>query len=346
MGNCRAAILALALLCANQLQAAPISELYVFGDSLSDPGNNAILFSSTASPPYNVTLQSDITSNSFLPSFPYATSYQYSNGNVWAYQFATLLGLPSQAAGPVLAGGAGGNYAFGGATTGPIDNVGVPSLLKQSATYISSLGSNTAPADALYVIEGGGNNARATLAAISGGADATTTIAAASAQYAADIGQIVDSLKAKGATSVIVWDVPNLGLAPFVLADGPTTSTLATTVAQSMNAALALRLSSDADVRTFDVFGMLSTIDNDPAAYGLTNTRDAGGSVPGADLSKYLYWDGIHPTAAGHSLLAESMYAFTTSVPEIDPAGYGTAFALAVGCLGMIERRRLKRKEA
>lgn len=31
--------------------AAPINGLYVFGDSLSDPGNNAIAMGSTASPP-------------------------------------------------------------------------------------------------------------------------------------------------------------------------------------------------------------------------------------------------------------------------------------------------------
>jgi len=61
---------------------ASISGLYVFGDSLSDPGNNAILFGSTASPPFNVTLQSDITSNSFIPTYPYAASLQYSNGDV------------------------------------------------------------------------------------------------------------------------------------------------------------------------------------------------------------------------------------------------------------------------
>ncbi|NBW86089.1 MAG: GDSL family lipase, partial [Planctomycetia bacterium] len=64
----------------------------MFGDSLSDPGNNALALGSTASPPFNVTRQSDITSNSFVPTYPYATSYQYSNGSVWAYQFATMLG--------------------------------------------------------------------------------------------------------------------------------------------------------------------------------------------------------------------------------------------------------------
>jgi hypothetical protein len=37
---------------------------------------------------------------------------------------------------------------------------------------------------------------------------------------------------------------------------------------------------------------------------------------------------------------AQSMYAFTISVPEIDPAGASSAVALVVGCLSLIERRR------
>jgi phospholipase/lecithinase/hemolysin len=132
---------------------AHISGLYVFGDSLSDSGNNAILFGSIASPPYNVTLQSDITSNLFIPTYPYATSLQYSNGDVWAYQFAAMLGLPTEVAGPVLGGGLRSNYAFGGATTGPLNNVGsVPSLLTQTANFVSSLGPSPAPAGVSSVV--------------------------------------------------------------------------------------------------------------------------------------------------------------------------------------------------
>jgi len=57
-----AALLGLRL--ARAVHDAPINGLSIFGDSLSDPGNNAILLGSIAAPPYNVTLQSDITSNS------------------------------------------------------------------------------------------------------------------------------------------------------------------------------------------------------------------------------------------------------------------------------------------
>ena len=324
---------------------ATISDLYIFGDSLSDPGNNAIRFGSdaTATPPFNVTLQSEITGNAFIATYPYATSYQYTNGNVWAYQFATLLGLPSAVAGPVLGSGLGANnYASAGAATGPLNNPGpVPSLLTQTGSFVASLGSAQAPANALYVVAGGGNNARTAMTAILSGSNPAATIVETASQFAADIGSIVDTLQAKGAENIIVWTAPNLGLSPAITANGPTAVSLATTLTYSMNAALAARLASETDVRTFDFFGLITSVNANPGAYGLTNVSDAGGAVPGADLSTYLCWDGVHPTAAGHAILAQSMYDFTT-VPEIDPAGAGSVVAIVVGCLSLIERRRLR----
>jgi hypothetical protein len=110
-----------------------------------------------------------------------------------------MLGLPAEVAGPVLGGGLGANHAFGGATTGPLNNVGsVPSLLTQTAYFVTSLGSSPAPADALYVVAGGGNNARAALAAIAGGADPTTTI--------------VPEIDPGGVGSVVAFVVGCLGL--------------------------------------------------------------------------------------------------------------------------------------
>ena len=324
---------------------ATISDLYIFGDSLSDPGNNAIRFGSdaTATPPFNVTLQSEITGNAFIATYPYATSYQYTNGNVWAYQFATLLGLPSAVAGPVLGSGLGANnYASAGAATGPLNNPGpVPSLLTQTGSFVASLGSAPAPANALYVVAGGGNNARTAMTAILSGSNPAATIVETANQFAADIGSIVDTLQAKGAQNIIVWTAPNLGLSPAITANGPTAVSLATTLTYSMNAALAARLASETDVRTFDFFGLITSVNANPGAYGLINVSDAGGAVPGADLSTYLCWDGVHPTAAGHAILAQSMYDFTT-VPEIDPAGARSVVALVVGCLSLIERRRLR----
>lgn len=329
----------LGLLFARATLAAPINGLYIFGDSLSDPGNNAIGLGSTAVPPFNVTQRSDITSNSFIPTDPYASSYQYSDGNVWAYPFATMLGLPAQVAGPVLGGGLGANHACGGATTGPLNNsTPPPSLLTQTAQFIISLGSAQAPEDALYVVAGGGNNARAAMSAIAGGADPAATISATAIQFAADIGDIVDALQGKGARQIVVWNVPNLGLAPAVAAGGPAASTLGISITQSMNDALSVRLAGENDVKTFDFFGLATSIHANPNAYGLTNITDAVGAIPGADPATYLYWDGIHPTSTAHTIIAQSLYMGV--VPE--PSG-SVLVAASLLSIVTVLRRRSKR---
>ena len=68
----------------------------------------------------------------------------------------------------------------------------------------------------------------------------------AAASFAADVGSIVDPLQAAGAQHIVVWDTPNLGLAPAVVAGGG--AALGSFLAASMNNALALRLAGEAGV--------------------------------------------------------------------------------------------------
>ncbi len=290
---------ALAALAAVPAHAGPFSSLVVFGDSLSDNGNN---FAANLFNPGQV-----VTGNDYVPSFTYA-SHVYSNGPVWASDFAARIGVSLT---PSAAGGT--DYAYGGATTGPNPSAFPFSLLTQTSAYLSAT-SNVASPDALYVVAGGGNNARAAIDAIKHGADAGTTVATTAVSFAAEIGSIVDSLQAAGAKHIIVWDTPNLGTAPAVVAGGG--AALGSFLASSMNAALAARLTGEAGVSTFDIFGLGTTFAANPGAFGFTNATDACGAVANADCSKYIYWDGIHPTEAGHEAIADAMYAFAVPVPE------------------------------
>jgi outer membrane lipase/esterase len=284
--------------------ASAFTGLYVFGDSLSDSGNNrAVLGNSGAT--------QVVSSNSYIPSLPYASG-TYSNGPVWVNSFAAGLGLSAFAA-PSLGGG--GDYAYGGARTTVNGGFGgfPPSATTQVNGFLT--GQATIPSTALYVVAIGGNDARAAAEAIAGGAPAPATIAAAAAAYATGVGNIIDSLQAKGATNIVVWDTPNLGRAPASIAAGPAAVGLGTAIAQSFNAALAGRLASETGVTTFDIYGLINTVALNPASYGFSNITDACGAVSGCNASQYLFWDGIHPSAAGHTLIANAMLA-VVAVPE------------------------------
>ena len=83
-----------------------------------------------------------------------------------------------------------------------------------------------------------------------------------------------------------------------------------------MNAALYANLANVADVSIFDIYGLGTSIFNHPVGFGFTNVTDACGAVAGANCNTYEYWDGIHPTAAAHMVIADTFLTATGAVPE------------------------------
>jgi phospholipase/lecithinase/hemolysin len=277
--------------------------MVVFGDSLSDSGNAAIAIGST--PPM-------ISGNTYVPSHPYDVGTfkgTFSNGPVWATTAANALGVPLT---PSFAGGT--NFALGGATSA--------GLVQQAGVYFAM---NSASPTALYVVAGGGNDARAVLQ----GADLATTITS----YVQNISLIVSQLETGGAKHIIVWDTPNVGLAPAVAAQGGTA--VGTTIATLMNQALFAAMANFTDVSIFDIFGLGTSIFQDPGKFGLTNVTDACGAIAAADCSKYEYWDGIHPTTAAHTIIADAFIA--QAVPELST---WAMLILGFGGVGFMAYRR------
>lgn len=317
-----AAALAGASLLAIPGAASAYGSLYVFGDSVSDSGNVALAIGQPSGVPQQV------TGNSYIPDYPYFPSGRYSNGAVWAEGFAAGLGLPLL---PSLVGG--NNYAYAGARTAGND-IPVPSLNTQAQQFIGSV-QGLAPSDALYVIAEVGNDARDALAAIAGGADPQATMQLAATSYASDLGAIVDDLRAAGAQHFLVFENVNLGLVPAVAAMGASSAALASSLTLQMNSALNDRLRGATGVTLFDTYSFLSIVVQNPGAFGFGNSADACGAIAQADCSSYVFWDGLHPTAAMHQLIAESALA---AVPE--PA---SGLLLLAGGLMLVTLRRRQR---
>jgi outer membrane lipase/esterase len=245
-----------------------------------------------------------ITGNTYIPNRPYAFptfSGTFSNGPVWASDAASQLGVPLTPSGPLGTGGT--NFAFGGATTGGPGPS--PNLIVQASQYLAITGG--ASPNALYVVEGGGNDALGALRAIGMGAPAGPTVMSTVAAFAANVGTIVGELKLAGAQHIIVWDTPNIGRTPLVAAGGAMGAAFASNLAQLMNAALAAQLGIQPGVSIFDIYGLDTS--------GFANVKDACGAVPGANCNTYEFWDGIHPTAAAHMAIADAFVAVAT-VPE------------------------------
>ena len=156
--------------------AGPYASLVVFGDSLSDSGNNAAL--------------GLINPGQVIPATPTSPAAPTRHGPTATDLCGRRTSLRRLARhSPTLAAGRHQLRVWrcGHRNAGP-GPWGFPfSLLVKANQYLGPTG-NVASPNALYVIEGGGNDARAALAAIAGGALLGPTIASTAASFAAKIG--------------------------------------------------------------------------------------------------------------------------------------------------------------
>ncbi|HEX6156323.1 MAG TPA: SGNH/GDSL hydrolase family protein [Burkholderiales bacterium] len=291
--------------------------LVVFGTSLSDPGNAFALRGGTNTPP-------DYDVDPFLvPSTPYARGgHHFSDGATWVEQLARSLGMAASA-NPALAsqGKKAANYAIGGARAN--DTPSGADLADQTGAFLSDRG-GVAPAGALYVVEMGGNDIRDAIAAfvnagggINGQIAAQTVIAGA----LQSIGNNIGALYQAGARKFLVWNAPNLGLTPAIRAldsVSPGAAALANALTVAFNQGLEFQVLAGLsglpgiEIVRFDVYGRLQAIVADPSAFGLTNVTNACITPQSApyhckEFRDYLFWDGIHPTAAAHGIVAQQV---------------------------------------
>ena len=157
--------------------------LYVFGDSYCDVGN---LFAATGN------------------TYPPAPYYQgrFSDGPIWLDHVAGFLHVPLT---PSILGGT--DYAFGGAwatAPQPLGTGVIPSVPQQVGLYLQQHGGKADP-NALYIIEGGGNDIVDTM---------TGSPQALGYQIAQNLVASEQLLRKAGARHFVIPNLFNVGLLP------------------------------------------------------------------------------------------------------------------------------------
>ena len=291
------------LVAAASVSAQPDEKLVVFGTSLSDPGNAFALVGGTNTPP-------DYLVDPFFltPNAPYTRGgHHFTNGPTWIEQLAKTMKAGVNAE-PAFRGANPRAMNFAIATSRAREDGVNPSLALQVTTFLQDTGGSASPT-ALYVVEMGSNDVRD---ALNAGAGATAVLSAA----LTSIRTSVDALYAAGARRFLIWNVPNPALTPAIRRlNSPAISGAMTSLTTSFNMGLdgqiallkATRPGIQIDV--LNVFKLLNDVVGSPAAFGFENVTTPCITPSEAPFfcqqpDEYLFWDGIHPTAAMHAVVA------------------------------------------
>jgi outer membrane lipase/esterase len=303
-GVALALIIVIAAIAARPAQADPVTEIVVFGDSLSDSGR---FYAATAAN----------TGGAFAyPPAPFYYDGRFSDGPLWWEQMAAALGVPAE------------SHAVAGAFSGSgNENDGVftgsdryDGVAEQVAAYLAAHPEGVNP-NTLYVVWAGSNDVidglNRLLAGDPTGIDPIGT--------AGNLIGAIDALGQAGGRYFLVPNLPNLGILPRVLALDAVLPGIATQVAglswtygQAFEAMLDQYLATvPYHVVVVDSFGLLTAINQAPEAFGMTEVTSAclhrtdvldpatwtvcGSPTP----TGWFFWDDIHPTAQGHAVIGD-----------------------------------------
>ncbi len=293
--------------------ANPFTQLFVFGDSLSDVGN--------------------VSQASFgiVPGSHYFGG-RFSNGPNYSETLATGLNLS-----PLTHSRSGGNnFAHGGAETDGNGGLIIQDVNDQVDDFLAS---RTGDPNALYVVFAGANDL------LSGQTNVNVPVG----NLITEIGRLITD----GAQNLMVANLPLLGLTPRFNGDpiqlanmSQITSSFNATLASQLDT---LELGTPSlNLFRLDVEQIISDVASNPALFGLTNATDS--AAPGLDPGdlfynenqivpnpeSYLFWDDLHPTTAAHAMLGQfaldavtfsADFNFDGSVDQLDLTNWETAYA-------------------
>ncbi len=342
-----------ALMCSLSVFAqTQFTQMYIFGDSLSDVGNKT--------PKDFALTDANIIYPSTSPEYKYSYEHRWSNGKVWNEYLAEMLNIDV----PTNSENGGTNYAYGGGmsttgTSGILGCLNIHSQITDTTNGFAALGKNFSESD-LVCIWGGANNlffsARTLLT------KNETAYKNEAIQTAQEMANNISELIARGAKTIVVLNLPDVGATPSDVGDAEQ-SKLDTAFSVTFNEKLAEHLTqlklSNPDVRIIDIdaYTIFNEILDGTSEYKFEYTTEKTSldfyeeieesgkyttdgvcnyeeMLETEDLSNVLFWDDVHPSTAGHLAIADAVYA--AIIPE--PAQW--AIILGILTLSVVIYRR------
>lgn len=331
--NVKGVLLALAIASPAVASEDGFTNMYTFGDSLSDQGN---LFEATT------TLTRGTAG---IPRADYYWKGRFTNGKNWVDVVARRLDLVSKRS---LRGG--NNFAFGGTRTDynnvefdrtkPFEVQLLVNYVPQGNAFQELIYPWTLNAQRDTFISLGVSDPGALYVAFSGSNDLVDIIFMSAFQILTQeqasgwIGNVVDriddaiqAMVNAGAQEILVPNLPNLGVVPGLAQSG--LGFLAMLKTTEYNDALDDMLTEWEDkvnIIPFDTFSLTNAVVSEPTKFGFTDATTpcySGfvGVVAGEEITvcknpaKYVFWDREHPTAAFHAVLARK--AMATFAPDM-----------------------------
>jgi phospholipase/lecithinase/hemolysin len=267
------------------LAAHAYDSIVVFGDSYNDVGN---IYTATGG---------------LYPPAPYYEG-RFSNGPIWLDHIAADWGLTLK---PSLLGGT--DFATGGAEllqSNLDQGLTIPSIEDQVGAYLIATKGKADP-NALYVIEGGGNDIL----------DASPSAKTLGPDIAAALLGIVQTLEAAGAKSFLVPQMIDVGQLPAArLTGGQPFVDFASDTSIEVNRILAVKLPLEAknpgvkifSVPVYQTFLGIKTASTHFGFFYVTNPCIVLDGFTVVSECKFpynnLWWDDEHPTEFGHAFFA------------------------------------------